>query len=232
MDLPLLNMAIAFDSATAATPVVSSVLAYSHTVSGSNPLLFVGVVSATADVSPSFVSYAGNQMTQQGTTITRPGSSRRFSLWYQLATAAGANNVVVSFASAQGTINSGAVSYNGVSQVGFPDASGNGSATSSSILGVLTTVADNSWMVMATTQDNVDVTSSMIGTGTTMRVGGNPPGEGIGIVDSGGPISPAGANTLTINPGQEVSWAMQMDSFAPAAGGATLPTKALLGVGI
>jgi putative pyrroloquinoline-quinone-binding quinoprotein len=135
-----------------------SSLSWSHTTSGTNRVLLVGV-SWVGSQTVSSVTYAGTAMTSIGSVIN--GSNARAQLFYLVAPATGANTVQVTMSAAATEIVGGAVTFTGANQttpVGtFASATGNSSAPS-------VTVTSNAG---ETVIDTVEVNSS-----TAMTAGG------------------------------------------------------------
>lgn len=88
---------------------------WSHTCSGSDRILvvYVTVSPGVGSVEPTSVTYNGVSLTKLGSVA---GSSSNIGLWYLLAPASGANNIVVTFASATAWY-SWAQSFNGVKTI-------------------------------------------------------------------------------------------------------------------
>lgn len=207
-------MAIAFDNAITSSLAVSvTSKTQAFTVgSGANRFLFVGVKNFAGSPAPSSVTYAGSAMTLVKST---PFSSSSRSLYlYALANpTSGANNIVVSFASAA-SMYIEAASYTGANQSVTMDASTSSIGSGTTASPSLTTIANNCWTLGFF---DVDGGSSITaGSGTIFRATvptNAPPGLG----DSNGPITPAGLTTLnaTFTSG---GWGALMVSFAPAGG--------------
>jgi hypothetical protein len=176
-------MAIAYDNATRS--IVSS---YSHTITGTNPVLFVGLMADLTDTVTG-ITYNGVSMTQVSKQAG-DGSTQRYNYLYMLmAPATGTNTVVIS---GSAVFVSTAVSYTGASQTTQADVTGQ--ATNSSVTTIsktLTTVTDNSWTV-AWMNNNAGVFSSFTGTsrGTV---------DSRALADSNAVVHPAGSSTLTGN---------------------------------
>lgn len=119
---------------------------------GSNRILFVGVtISQTGStVTVTGITYNGVALTQVNTSAA--STNRRADLWYLIAPATGANNVIVTLSGIpDGFFNAGVGSYTGAAQGSQPEASGvsgvpNASATTTTAKS-LTTLTDNAWMV-------------------------------------------------------------------------------------
>lgn len=161
---------------------------YSHTTSGTNRYLFVGITGGTTN-NVTAVTYSGVSMTQVGTTQQRP-SSRYVYLYGLVAPASGANNVVI-------TINGGdigqsfAFGYTGAKQATPISGVVNSSGTQANIAQSVTTTDDNSIaFIYAGTG-----APQTVGAGTTKRTNA----DYDNAYDSGNTtITPAGAYTLNI----------------------------------
>ena len=104
------------DSSSAGS-TTSSVLTISHTTSGTERLMIVGVsMDAQTSASVSTVTYNGSALTLVG-TIQEAGSNVRVELWQMIAPATGNHDVIVTFTQTmtEGGI-AGVVTYNGVDQ--------------------------------------------------------------------------------------------------------------------
>lgn len=205
-------MAIAFDAATSIS-VGASPRTLSHTCSsGSDRLLIVATLVANTSQTVTGVTYNGVAMT--GSISVAPDSGPNYyyiKLWYLYAPATGANNIVATTSS--GNVGIQALSYTGVSQSGFPDASATVAAgTSSPINGTVTVVATNSWMALFGSDGAANPTA---GTSTTQRGSGTPGGSG--FFDSNGPLA-AGSRTLQMTWTGGSTGNAAVVSFAPAGG--------------
>jgi len=162
-------MAIAFDAATNGGIVnPGTSLSWSHTCTGVDRLLLVGIISDVATDAISGVTYNGVAMTK---LITAPSDGAGFPryeyLFGLLAPATGANTVLVS-ASGSVLIAALSSSYTGVLQSGLPDSSNTNSNASASSLTVSTTVvASGCWLAAYL---RAAPGPAIAGTGTTDRV--------------------------------------------------------------
>ena len=87
-------MAVAFDAvSTGAKGGSGSTLTFAHTCTGSDLLLIVGVESRLNDVTG--VTYATVSLTQSGTAQSSADGLTHNTVWYLVAPATGANNIVV-----------------------------------------------------------------------------------------------------------------------------------------
>jgi hypothetical protein len=201
---------IAFDAATSGgltNPGTSQI--WSHTCSGTNRILFVEAFNAGGGDILTGVTYAGVAMTLVNKVTIDSQSTQ---LFYLVAPATGTNNVVVSY-SASTIILSNASSYTGANQSGQPDASTTHSgqvAANNNFTTTLTTIADNSWTILASRENSS--ASEVASTGSTQRVLNN---GGTGIYDSNGAITPAGSYSMSVKVGQTADWMNVMASFAP-----------------
>jgi len=212
-------MAIAIDTATDGSLVnPGTSLTWSHTVTGSNPILHVAVfgdlVSGDATgVKITGVTYNAVAMTLVGKIAEEngvtPANDRWVYLFELVGPATGAHNVVVS-ASASIAIAGQSVSHTGAKQSGQPEASTTNSATgTSSITTSVTTIADGSWTVLAIRTSGGTVSA---GSGSTVRVTN---ANGLSLADSGGPKTPAGSYSMAVTTAGSTTFGVVMASFSP-----------------
>lgn len=186
-------MAISFDAATDGGAVTATSLTYSHTITGTNPFLMVGVLGAVSATSLiTGITYNGTALTfisgEQLYLADRFGEG-----WYLKAPSTGANNVVVS-ASSSSYISSVASSYTGVHQTTPID---NSLETHVDIGrtcdNTIVSVADNCWHLgMGFTGSGLPAA----GTGTTNRK--LDAATHMMAIDNNGVITPAGSNNIQI----------------------------------
>ena len=204
-------MAIALDVATNGGSATATSHSYSHTCTGSNLILFVGVNfynAGTDDITG--VTYNSVAMTQIAKQTNASGSGQISYLYYLINPSTGANTVAITKTSSA-TIRSVSVSYTGANDIAQPDASGtNTSNASLAISKAVTTIADNCWMVSFTFND---ANQCLASTGTTNR---NSAGVYMAIGDSGGVITPAASYSMawTLASGT-ANWTIVNASFAP-----------------
>lgn len=138
-------MAIAIDSSSEGVIGGASSLTFSHTTSGSDRVLVVGV-SVGAAMSVSTVTYNGVGMTQANTQNMGGAVFTNTYLYYLVAPATGANNVVISTSGA-GFIWGYGLSFTGVDQTN-PIAPTGGNTTlqagGTTLTSTITTTVDNS----------------------------------------------------------------------------------------
>lgn len=201
---------IAWDASTQGTAGTSSPQTYSHTCTGTDRILFVSVFSQTSVTS---VTYAGVPMTELGNTSYSSPTGKSY-LFMLVNPASGANNVVVTHSGSYHA--SVAVSYTGAKQSGQPDAAADtdtsGASTAASITTTVTTVADDSWTVMATACEGNALTAS---TGAYLRQTGS--NVAVAMFDSNGAITPAGSYSMTVSESPDNRLCGVMASFAPVS---------------
>jgi len=219
---------IAFDAASNSGKQSNiSSYTWSHTCTGANLLLAVGVGSR--DPTFPYANLTGITYNAVAMSLARSDGTNTVaisSIYYLVAPDTGANTVSVSFSTTCSDSAGGGLSYTGVKQTAQPDAV-NG-ATGSGVVPQtptvdLTTVADNSWVISVVTTD-ANLTQYAMSCNNTQRwnIGSGYTAYQSGGSDTNGPKTPAGAQTMswTIS-GTTYSkvWAISAASFAPAAAG-------------
>jgi hypothetical protein len=197
-------MAIAVDNTSSGyTAGGNTSLTYAHTCAGSDRVLIVVAWAGLNTSTPVFTAtYNGVSMTQ---LFDGTATNWRYRVFYLVAPATGANNVVVSCSSGNGYIYSCSASYTDVDQTTPIDATDThatfSSATSTS--DSITTVTNNAWALMAMPINSGGGSPIAAGTATTRRsavvFGGN--GEWVALFDKNGATSPAGSATLNATMG-------------------------------
>jgi hypothetical protein len=189
-------VAIAYDSnGTGFGSSTAASFTYAFTVgAGTNRILFVSVHHVATIEQVTAITYNGVSLTKIGYAANGSGTA----LWYLLAPATGANNLV--FTALGGSIVfAAASSYSGAQQSGQPDASvvdtthaasaGGDQAFTTSV----TTVADQDWIIAASTGP-----SFLTGTASdcTLLADQNSHSD---VLYHKGPVTPAGSNSITID---------------------------------
>jgi hypothetical protein len=214
-------MAIAYDSSSSGTANPGTSATFSHTCSGSDRLLLVGVLTNDTTDKITGVTYNGVAMTRGGAQAADTTGFMGF--WYYLiAPATGANNVVIS-RSDSGLVGGMSDSYTGVSQTGFPDSSNKGTDPSGNFSATTTVVASDCWL-----WGNFRSNGTMSVSNGTAR--GSVFG-GAGITGDSNTTVGTGSQSLNISvsPGGETYWLTA--SFAPAGAATGAPSAlTLLGV--
>lgn len=195
-------MAIAFDAVTS-----SDATSFSHTCSGSDRILFVGVksVGQTTGVTYNSVSMTSIAEIQVGAT------GEYVNIYYLIAPASGSNTVAVSGGS---DYTSRAVSYTGAAQTGQPDAFGSNNASSSATISqAITVVASGCWGI-AFMRNNVSFSDDNSGDIPTKRG----TDASIAFFDSNGTVSTGTVTgAYTTRSSGSAAWGLVVASFSPAA---------------
>jgi hypothetical protein len=208
-------MAIAFDTAVTGDAHAG----YSHTCTGTNLGLFVGILT---DGTVSGCTYNGVAMTLVASILGSPAGNSEY-LFYLSNPATGAHTVQASGSTATQLAQS--ASYTGVSQTGQPEAfNTNTSPGSTSISASVTTITDNAWLV-AFARTNPGSFSA--GTNTTLRG----VASSYNIFDSNAGQTPPGSFSLQATTGVSGEKAMIIASIAPPTVATRRSHLALLGVG-
>lgn len=217
-------MALAFDAAASTDGGAVSSLTFSHTCSGNDRIIIVGVAAGDDDGrTVSSVTYAGVNLTQvRAQRLQTSGIPDKWvEMWYLVAPATGANNVVVTLSGAVSNwVAAGSISLTGAAQTGQPDASNDAVGTSTTASVSVTTVADNCWVIDVVSYEDLSPTLT-VGAGQTERWIQNDASDLQGAGSTEGPKTPAGAVTMSWDGGND-DWAMMAVSVAPAAGEATV----------
>lgn len=119
-------------------------LTWSHTCSGTNRILWVGLLDQSGGGASLItgVTYNGVAMTRVGTVL----ADRWTTLWVLANPATGANNVVAT-ASSSTVIGGASVSYTGAKQTAQPDSSNTGTSATAALTVSTTVVLTNCWIV-------------------------------------------------------------------------------------
>lgn len=174
-------MAIAFDAYSTGSTTGTS-LTVSHTTSGSNRILIVGVQTGTGGSSlVTGITYNGTAMTNIDSSIGN-GVQRWLETWYLIAPTSGTHDIVVS-TSGSVFIQVVATSYTGALQSGQPDAHGTkASVSGSSFSHAITTVHGECWLVGFLENDGGTIVA---GASTTLRSALG----GLALADSNGTVA-------------------------------------------
>lgn len=191
----------AISSSQAGTPGAT----FPFETAGLDRLLIVAIGSDNAGTNNVIgVTYGGVSMTRIA-EVRKAGNERWMSLFYLLNPAIGTNDVVVN-ASGSNTWTQAAY-YTGVG--GLVESTTNISTGATTFNTTLATTIDGSWVIGYGGNGSG---TNIIGTGTTIRgaVGVN------NIMDTNGPINPAGNITLQLKYGINTGWGSIVVSFKPA----------------
>jgi hypothetical protein len=199
-------MAIAFDAqSNSGAPgwgASATTLTWSHTCTGSNRILIVGAYGYMASgglIAITGVTYNGVALTKiAGINGTADALNQNTELWYLIAPATGANNIVITWASSVQFKSGSGMSYTDVDQTSPIDSSatgqsgstGSASATSQTL--TTTVVASNCWLTgIVSARGGVPAA----GTATTLR------GTNTSSFSSGGD-----SNTTVSTGSQSLQW--------------------------
>lgn len=230
--IPWISFAIVIDVATNDTFSGTSANTYSATCTGSDLLIAIGTSTKSLTTTPTVVS-AVTYNTVGATKAradTKASSTRSVesSVWLLHNPATGAHTVSTTFSGGSTPQQlSGSVSYTGASQTSTADASNGttGTASSGDKTFVVTTVADNCWVlcavILSSSSGDASFTADQTQRWNVVRAGSI---EAAGGEDTNGPKTPAGGQTMgwTIggSTGAAQCWSMTGASFAPVAGSA------------
>lgn len=234
-------MAIALDVSATSTSQTSSPITWSHTCTGSNLLLTVGITlqAVTSFPTASAVTYNGVSMTKARADTFDAGAFGKLesSVWLLHAPATGSNTVSVTFTG--GTSPSGvgsSTSYTGAQQSDTADASnGTTGNTTGDKTFTVTTVSDNCWIYVVGM--NAATTTPTLAADQTSRGTVSWTGAVADIVraeDTNAAQTPAGAKTVGLTVGAsfgEKGYVITGASFAPLAVASTVKQLSALGVG-
>lgn len=208
--------AIAFDATYFANYSQLANFGYSHTVTGSNPFLQLGLYSAsvTGGDAGSF-TYAASAMTK---VISVVNTDRECSQFYKIAPATGANTIQQSSAiTLQAAIST---SYSGCSQSALADTPVSGGPTTTTSFTISLTPANSaSWLIGAFQCKSGTAVAG--GTNTTLRRD-DPTATVVSVLDSNGVSSPTALNATSTSG----AWVGSVLAVAPvsAAGPANVKT--------
>lgn len=212
-------MAIAFDATTTSSlgSAVTSIT-FSHTCTGSNRILFVCTAN-NGGANVTGVTYNGVAMTNIWGALSNGAPSKSY-LWYLIAPATGANNVVVSL-SASVSVIAKVVSYTWASQTWQPDSnSSNWPTTTTSFTASTTTVADNSWLIMCGMGRNANAITA--GANTTIRSPIEALLAWLFVLDSNSAQTPAGSKSMNVTSASQEFTGI-MASFSPSIASTSNP---------
>lgn len=222
-------MAIALDTSLDLGSVTANSLTKAYTCTGSNLVLFVGVLGDVTTDNITGVTYNTVAMTLVDKYHLFAGADRWFYCFRLLNPATGSNNIVISSSSSL-FIDGVAASYTGaaggIDNTGTSANDGSGIAT---LDNTIVTVADNCWHVAA---GGIASGAPGAGTATTMRV--SAAGGNMAFFDGNAAKTPAGSDTIqmTATGGLRAGLALIGATISPtAAAGATAKNLMLLGVG-
>lgn len=229
-------MAIAVDAVSNSGDLTSvSSATWSHTTSGSNRILVVGAnargVKSDTNTTVTGVTYNGVALTKiRGDTSDSGDTFRgRSELWYLIAPATGAHNVVVTYTGTVTATGCGAISLTGVIQgTGAIDAHNGATATTDTTPSVNVTVVASNCYLIDTIYSRSDTLAKDASQTTIMAIASNGGGDDSAMTYK---VSPGtGSQTMAWTSGAEES-ALSAVSIAPLVTSVTVKSLASLGVG-
>lgn len=200
-------MAIALDAQSNGAASNTTSVSWSHTCTGTNLALIVGIWSQSGDAVTS-VTYNSVAMTQAVKLAMTGSAAGQYIYLYYLLNPATGTNTVAATSSGVG-IDGASTSYTGVKQSGQPDATGtNVSTATTSLTTSLTTIADNCWLVGFAYTGSTQTA----GTNTTLR--GSPVAGILCMIDSNSAQTPAGSKSMNVTQASNFA-GMVMASISP-----------------
>ena len=207
---------ITFDAATnSGYQAASSSYSWSHTCSGVNRYLVVGVSMLSLAQTVSGITYNSVALTLIGTKSSISGAAR-IELWGLIAPTLGSNTIAVTLTGAISSA-ANAVSLCGVHQTPPTEAFNSAQATNvgaADATVAVTTVADHDWCVDVVCTDDTAIT---VGAGQVSR--GNVTGAGgSGAMSTEADKTPAGSVTMSwADVGALATWAIGSVAIRPIA---------------
>lgn len=202
-------MAIAADG-VAEFAVNSNTLTMSLTTSGENRFLVVGIAGDNVNDVITGVTYAGVAM-----TLADKIKTTNFDRWNYVFVlfnpASGANDIVVS-ASSSVFFTAYAASYTGVNQTGMDATPVTNTAYANTLSTSITTVTDNAWAIQSNYHGTTAGALTATGTDVIRELSTY---QNAGIVDTDGPISPAGARAIAVDGASGGPMSAVMIAIAP-----------------
>lgn len=208
---------IAFDAASnSGYQAASSSYSWSHTCTGSNRYLTVGISMLSLAQTVTGITYNSVSLSLLGVRASVSGAAR-VELWGLVAPATGSNTIAVTLSGAIASAGN-ASSYTGVHQTSPTEAFNSAQATNVGAADAtvdVTTVADNAWAVDIVCTDDTAIT---VGAGQTQT--GNVTGAGgSGAMSYEGPKTPAGVITMSwTDVAGLATWAIGSIALRPVAG--------------
>lgn len=205
-------MAIARDANSSSISGGATTLTWAHICGGSERILIVSSsVGDSGDHTTTGITYNGVALTKINSNH-QSGVFDDVTLWYLVAPATGAHNIVITQASS-GYIWGQASSYTGVDQTNPISPTGGVTAidTATSQTVSITTTVDNSWIVGVST--NIDGASNLTAGSNTNIVLDN--GTWSVIFDTNSAQTPAGSKSIVINRAASGKYAINIVAIVP-----------------
>jgi hypothetical protein len=204
-------MAIAFDAATLSQMNAVTQNSFAHTITGSNPVLIVGVAFATGTDISGTPTYNGVNMTLI-TSVSIGGTTfDKAYLYGAIAPATGTHNVVINNTGGANFIYAACASYTGAGQISPFDTSATNIGTGTTLSQSVTTTVDNDWLIAHFVGGTLG-SNLTAGASTTVRASG-PAWNAIG--DSNAAKTPPGSYSLAVNASGSEHLSICMTSLKP-----------------
>lgn len=188
-------MAIALDTTASSQTNTANSLTFSHTCTGANLVLFVGVSVANNAIGISSVTYVKGGNSTSMTQVDNQGATAANTfLFSMIAPDTGAHNIVITLSSSTTIITASSASYTGANQSSQPDAHNKVAGTSLT----LAVVNSGCWIVATSGASIGGGVTYSAGSGFTLRQQTNQGGDMNGLEDSNGTVS-TGNNTVAFS---------------------------------
>lgn len=228
--IPQARAAIAFDATSnSGAQTISDGFSWTHTVTGTNPLLVVGVGGRdsidSADCDATGVTFNAVALVKiRGESrAVATGGVGITSLWYLTNPTTGSALTIEVTLGGGGTcttVGAGAMSFTGINQSNALDADNGTTGSSAEASVVVTTVADNAWVVDVMYTSEAAISNIAAGDGQTERYEIDLSSENL-TGSHEGPKTPAGNVTMSWTWTGTEDWIISAASFKPAAEAAT-----------
>ena len=187
---------LAYDATAHGAVLPGTSITYSHTCTGSDRILIVGVCEAgSTSATGMTVTYNGVSMTAVTGSPKANGTSSQAWLFYLINPATGANNVVVSWTGST-YMRSISASYTGAKQSAQPNAHNEANATGTTITTTATSTENSCWNISFVAGDGATAFTASTGV-TSVRDSGSGLSNICALGDSNGGKTPAGSYSMT-----------------------------------
>lgn len=230
--LSVVDTAIAFDTSTnSGYQTAQSSYSWSHTCSGNNRYLTVGIsMLSVGGSSVSSITYNGVALSLIKAQASVSGAVRA-ELWGLVAPVSGSHTITVTLSASLDSIG-GAISFANVAQTTSVEASNSATATNVGAADAtvdVTTVADKDWVIDVVATDDTSIT---VGAGQTSR--NNVTGTlGSGAMSTEGPKTPAGVVTMSwTSVAALATWSTVSVALIPVSASGSVGSAAGIGVAL
>jgi hypothetical protein len=221
-------MAIAYDSSAVSNMNSVTTNSFSHTCTGSNLILFVGVQFATGTDISGVPTYSGVNMIPVTNYSISGTTFNNVYLYYLTSPTTGSNTVSINNTGVANYIYACSASYTGVAQSSPIDVAASTFNTSTSVTKSVTTTVNNDWLVSYTTAGTSTAGTLTAGSNTTQRKNGS---QWNVISDSNAAQTPAGSYGQTTNSSASELIGIIVAALKPFVAN-TAHNLSILGVGV